>query len=67
MLPKTVQATDLCLMLNRYGLIEECVISRDMNGVSKGCGYAIYASKSQALTAVKELHQSIIKEVSFST
>ncbi|CAG7727062.1 unnamed protein product [Allacma fusca] len=62
MLSKKMQATDLCLMFNGYGLIEECAIFRDGNGASKGCGYAIYASKSQALNAVKAFHQSVVME-----
>ena len=64
MISKKLAENDLRHMFNRFGLIEECSILRDPNGVSRGCGFVTFASKACALNAIKGMHQSTIMEVS---
>ncbi|CAG7835605.1 unnamed protein product [Allacma fusca] len=62
MLSKKLMESDVRIMFNRFGLIEECSILRDSNGVSRGCGFVTFASKACALNAIKAMHQSTIMD-----
>lgn len=62
MLSKKMNEMDLRSMFCRFGLIEECSILRDSNGLSRGCGFVTFSSKLCALNAIKVMHQSTTSE-----
>lgn len=63
MICKKVTEMDLRTMFCRFGLIEECSILRDGNGMSRGCGFVTFSSKACALSAIKGMHHSTTMDV----
>lgn len=62
MLPKTMSDNELTIMFAPYGALEDCVILKDRDGLSKGCAFVTYASKKSAQLAIKTLHHSTTLE-----
>ncbi|XP_066598492.1 CUGBP Elav-like family member 1-A isoform X6 [Prorops nasuta] len=58
MLSKKYNENDVRSMFGVYGTIEECWVLRDDAGQSKSCAFVIFASKQNAINAIKALHHS---------
>ncbi|KAI2808644.1 CUGBP Elav-like member 2 [Blomia tropicalis] len=57
-LSKFVKESDVMNTFSNYGTVEECVILRDTNGISKGCAFVTFTTRSSASNAIRALHQS---------
>jgi len=58
MLSKKVTESEVRMLFNPYGTIEECTVLRDNNTVSRGCAFVTYTSRQSAVTAIKTMHHS---------
>jgi RNA recognition motif-containing protein len=58
MVCKKLSEDDIRGMFDRFGIIEECTILRDNNGISKGCAFVTFSSRLTAITAIKAMHHS---------
>ncbi|CAH8492320.1 unnamed protein product [Schistosoma haematobium] len=58
MLGKHQTEKDIQNLFSPYGLIEECTILRDQNGLSKGCAFVKYSSSTEAANAIDHMHNS---------
>ncbi|XP_036340217.1 CUGBP Elav-like family member 2 isoform X1 [Rhagoletis pomonella] len=58
MLNKKYNEADVRQLFTGHGTIEECTVLRDQNGQSKGCAFVTFATKHNAIGAIKTLHQS---------
>ncbi|XP_039950155.1 CUGBP Elav-like family member 3 isoform X4 [Bactrocera tryoni] len=58
MLNKKYNEADVRQLFTGHGTIEECTVLRDQNGQSKGCAFVTFATKHNAIGAIKALHQS---------
>lgn len=63
MLARKYTEVDVCKLFSAYGTIEECTILRDSNGQSKGCAFVTFASRSNAISAIKATNHSLTLEV----
>lgn len=64
MLSRKFSENDVRSLFSQFGNIEECIILRDSNGQSKGCAFVTFASRSNALNAIKTMNHSLTLEVS---
>ena len=62
MLSRKLNENDLMQVFSVYGIIEDCIVLRDANGISKGCAFITYKEKNSALNAIKYMHRSQIME-----
>lgn len=62
MLSRKLDENDLIEVFSVYGMIEDCIVLRDPNGVSRGCAFITYREKKSALNAIKYMHRSQIME-----
>lgn len=58
MLSKKMNEADVRDMFKPYGTIEECTVLREGAGVSKGCAFVLFTTKSSAYSAMRALHNS---------
>ncbi|EDW64887.2 uncharacterized protein Dvir_GJ17718, isoform B [Drosophila virilis] len=58
MLNKKFTEADVRQLFTGHGTIEECTVLRDQVGQSKGCAFVTFATKQNAIGAIKALHQS---------
>ncbi|XP_031627649.1 CUGBP Elav-like family member 1 isoform X2 [Contarinia nasturtii] len=58
MLSKKYNEQEVRQLFSGYGSIEECTVLRDQNGQSKGCAFVTFATKQNALAAIKGLNQT---------
>ncbi|XP_067622580.1 CUGBP Elav-like family member 1 isoform X2 [Eurosta solidaginis] len=58
MLNKKYNEADVRQLFTGHGIVEECTVLRDQNGQSKGCAFVTFATKHNAIGAIKALHQS---------
>ncbi|XP_016987812.1 CUGBP Elav-like family member 2 isoform X4 [Drosophila rhopaloa] len=58
MLNKKYTEADVRQLFTGHGTIEECTVLRDQAGQSKGCAFVTFATKQNAIGAIKSLHQS---------
>ncbi|KAH8849338.1 CUGBP Elav-like family member 3 [Schistosoma japonicum] len=58
MLGKHQTEEDIQNLFAPYGLIEECTILRDQNGMSKGCAFVKYSTSTEAAKAIDHMHNS---------
>ncbi|XP_018645511.1 bruno-like rna binding protein [Schistosoma mansoni] len=58
MLGKHQTEKDIQNLFAPYGLIEECTILRDQNGLSKGCAFVKFSSSTEAANAIDHMHNS---------
>ncbi|XP_039500838.1 CUGBP Elav-like family member 1 isoform X2 [Drosophila santomea] len=58
MLNKKYSEADVRQLFTGHGTIEECTVLRDQAGQSKGCAFVTFATKQNAIGAIKALHQS---------
>lgn len=53
MLNKKYNEADVRQLFTGHGTIEECTVLRDQNGQSKGCAFVTFATKHNAIGAIK--------------
>ncbi|XP_043944233.1 CUGBP Elav-like family member 2 isoform X6 [Protopterus annectens] len=58
MVSKKCNENDIRVMFSPYGQIEECRILRGPDGLSRGCAFVTFSSRSMAQNAIKAMHQS---------
>ncbi|XP_064423257.1 CUGBP Elav-like family member 1 isoform X4 [Latimeria chalumnae] len=58
MISKKCNENDIRVMFLPFGQIEECRILRGPDGLSRGCAFVTFTSRSMAQTAIKAMHQS---------
>ncbi|XP_055339591.1 CUGBP Elav-like family member 1-A isoform X2 [Paramacrobiotus metropolitanus] len=62
MISKKSSEEDIRKLFAPFGVIEECTILRDGNGLSRGCAFVTFASRQNALNAIRVLHHSMTAE-----
>jgi len=62
MVSKRLSEDDIKQMFAVFGPIEECTILRDDNGISRGCAFVTFTSRSVASSAIKAMHHSTTME-----
>ncbi|XP_072374828.1 CUGBP Elav-like family member 1 isoform X5 [Scyliorhinus torazame] len=58
MISKKCNENDARVMFSPFGQIEECRILRGPDGLSRGCAFITFATRSMAQNAIKTMHQS---------
>ncbi|XP_059508205.1 CUGBP Elav-like family member 1 [Stegostoma tigrinum] len=58
MISKKCNENDVRVMFSSFGQIEECRILRGPDGLSRGCAFITFATRSMAQNAIKTMHQS---------
>ncbi|XP_041110690.1 CUGBP Elav-like family member 2 isoform X12 [Polyodon spathula] len=58
MVSKKCNENDIRVMFSQLGQIEECRILRGPDGLSRGCAFVTFSSRSMAQNAIKAMHQS---------
>eukprot|EP00062_Callorhinchus_milii_P025733 gi/632987036/ref/XP_007910571.1/ PREDICTED: CUGBP Elav-like family member 1 [Callorhinchus milii] len=58
MISKKCNENDVRVMFSPFGQIEECRILRGPDGLSRGCAFITFATRSMAQNAIKSMHQS---------
>ncbi|XP_063294288.1 CUGBP Elav-like family member 1 isoform X8 [Pelobates fuscus] len=58
MVSKKCNENDIRVMFSQFGQIEECRILRGPDGLSRGCAFITFTSRSMAQTAIKAMHQA---------
>ncbi|XP_040184192.1 CUGBP Elav-like family member 1 isoform X8 [Rana temporaria] len=58
MVSKKVNENDIRVLFSQFGQIEECRILRGPDGLSRGCAFITFSSRSMAQTAIKAMHQA---------
>ncbi|XP_067834889.1 CUGBP Elav-like family member 1 isoform X1 [Heptranchias perlo] len=58
MISKKCNENDVRVMFSPFGQIEECRILRGPDGLSRGCAFITFATRSMAQNAIKTMHQS---------
>ncbi|PIO30609.1 CUGBP Elav-like family member 1 [Aquarana catesbeiana] len=58
MVSKKVNENDIRVMFSQFGQIEECRILRGPDGLSRGCAFITFSTRSMAQTAIKSMHQA---------
>ncbi|GCC18100.1 hypothetical protein chiPu_0020724 [Chiloscyllium punctatum] len=63
MISKKCNENDVRVMFSPFGQIEECRILRGPDGLSRGCAFITFATRSMAQNAIKTMHQSQTMEL----
>ncbi|MGH0132932.1 UNVERIFIED_CONTAM: hypothetical protein FKN15_056893, partial [Acipenser sinensis] len=63
MVSKKCNENDIRVMFSQLGQIEECRILRGPDGLSRGCAFVTFSSRSMAQNAIKAMHQSQTMEL----
>ncbi|XP_032894282.1 CUGBP Elav-like family member 1 isoform X1 [Amblyraja radiata] len=58
MISKKCNENDVRVMFSPFGQIEECRILRGPDGLSRGCAFITFTTRSMAQNAIKTMHQS---------
>uniref|UniRef100_A0A8C5QIG5 CUGBP Elav-like family member 1 n=1 Tax=Leptobrachium leishanense TaxID=445787 RepID=A0A8C5QIG5_9ANUR len=58
MVSKKCNENDIRVMFSQFGQIEECRILRGPDGLSRGCAFITFTSRSMAQMAIKAMHQA---------
>nr|DBA17451.1 TPA: hypothetical protein GDO54_002899 [Pyxicephalus adspersus] len=58
MVSKKCNENDIRVMFSQFGQIEECRILRGPDGLSRGCAFITFSSRSVAQAAIKAMHQA---------
>ncbi|KAM4722573.1 CUGBP Elav-like family member 1 isoform 3-T3 [Rhinophrynus dorsalis] len=58
MVSKKCNENDIRVMFSPYGQIEECRILRGPDGLSRGCAFITFTTRSNAQMAIKAMHQA---------
>ncbi|XP_075044203.1 CUGBP Elav-like family member 1 isoform X8 [Mixophyes fleayi] len=58
MVSKKCNENDIRVMFSQFGQIEECRILRGPDGLSRGCAFITFTTRSMAQTAIKAMHQA---------
>ncbi|XP_073515070.1 CUGBP Elav-like family member 1 isoform X12 [Phyllobates terribilis] len=58
MVSKKCNENDIRVMFSQYGQIEECRILRGPDGLSRGCAFITFTTRSMAQNAIKAMHQA---------
>ncbi|XP_071974787.1 CUGBP Elav-like family member 1 isoform X3 [Engystomops pustulosus] len=58
MVSKKCNENDIRVMFSQFGQIEECRILRGPDGLSRGCAFITFTSRSMAQNAIKAMHQA---------
>ncbi|XP_048827418.1 CUGBP Elav-like family member 2 isoform X3 [Brienomyrus brachyistius] len=58
MVSKKCNENDIRVMFLPFGQIEECRILRGPDGLSRGCAFVTFSSRTMAQNAIKAMHQS---------
>ena len=63
MISKKCTENDIRVMFSSFGQIEECRILRGPDGLSRGCAFVTFTTRTMAQTAIKAMHQAQTMEV----
>ncbi|KAM4017048.1 CUGBP Elav-like family member 1 isoform 14-T15 [Anomaloglossus baeobatrachus] len=58
MVSKKCNENDIRVMFSQFGQIEECRILRGPDGLSRGCAFITFTTRSTAQNAIKAMHQA---------
>ncbi|XP_018415235.1 PREDICTED: CUGBP Elav-like family member 1 isoform X2 [Nanorana parkeri] len=58
MVSKKCNENDIRVLFSQFGQIEECRILRGPDGLSRGCAFITFSTRSMAQTAIKSMHQA---------
>ncbi|KAM9301825.1 CUGBP Elav-like family member 1 isoform 2-T2 [Gastrophryne carolinensis] len=58
MVSKKCNENDIRVMFSQFGQIEECRILRGPDGMSRGCAFITFTTRTMAQTAIKAMHQA---------
>ncbi|XP_068117742.1 CUGBP Elav-like family member 1 isoform X2 [Hyperolius riggenbachi] len=58
MVSKKCNENDIRVLFSQFGQIEECRILRGPDGLSRGCAFITFSTRSMAQTAIKAMHQA---------
>ncbi|XP_053305434.1 CUGBP Elav-like family member 1 isoform X2 [Spea bombifrons] len=58
MVSKKCNENDIRVMFSQFGQIEECRILRGPDGLSRGCAFITFTTRSMAQGAIKAMHQA---------
>ncbi|KAM8939048.1 CUGBP Elav-like family member 1 isoform 2-T2 [Pelodytes ibericus] len=58
MVSKKCNENDIRVLFSQFGQIEECRILRGPDGLSRGCAFITFTTRSMAQTAIKAMHQA---------
>ncbi|XP_027278390.1 CUGBP Elav-like family member 1 isoform X2 [Cricetulus griseus] len=58
MISKKCTENDIRVMFSSFGQIEECRILRGPDGLSRGCAFVTFTTRTMAQTAIKAMHQA---------
>ncbi|XP_066439409.1 CUGBP Elav-like family member 1 isoform X5 [Eleutherodactylus coqui] len=58
MVSKKCNENDIRVMFSQFGQIEECRILRGPDGLSRGCAFITFTTRSMAQNAIKAMHQA---------
>lgn len=58
MVSKKCNENDIRVLFSQFGQIEECRILRGPDGLSRGCAFITFTTRSMAQNAIKAMHQA---------
>ncbi|XP_073397684.1 CUGBP Elav-like family member 1 isoform X17 [Dendrobates tinctorius] len=58
MVSKKCNENDIRVMFSQFGQIEECRILRGPDGLSRGCAFITFTTRSMAQNSIKAMHQA---------
>ncbi len=64
MLSKTASETDVRVMFEPFGIVEEVTVLKDKEGHSRGCAFVKFKERKEAQTAINKMHGSQVMPVS---